>query len=66
MDLNKVLAQLRDELQNLEAAIESLERLKPEGPRRGRPPKSLAERAQRLGAAKTGSDLRSMRGHIPE
>jgi hypothetical protein len=42
MDLTKVLAQLRAELDNLDAAIVSLERLQREGPRRGRPPKLLA------------------------
>ena len=43
MDLSKVLAQLRQELQNLDAAILSLERLQQEGSRRGRPPKALSE-----------------------
>jgi len=43
MDLNKVLADLREELANLDAAIDSLERLQQEGRRRGRPPKALAQ-----------------------
>jgi hypothetical protein len=43
MDLTKVLAQLHAELANLDAAIESLERLKKEGRRRGRPPKALSD-----------------------
>lgn len=43
MDLAKVLSQLREELNNLDAAILSLERLQQEGRRRGRPPKILAE-----------------------
>ena len=38
MDLAKVLAQLRSELANLDAAIESLERLRQTEKRRGRPP----------------------------
>ena len=38
MDLAKVLAQLRNELANLDAAIESLERLRQTERRRGRPP----------------------------
>jgi hypothetical protein len=42
MDLSKVLAQLREELENLDAAILSLERLQHDGPRRGRPPKVLS------------------------
>ena len=42
MDLSKVLAQLREELANIDAAILSLERLQTEGRRRGRPPKALA------------------------
>jgi len=43
MDLSKILLQLHSELDNLEAAILSLERLQQEGRRRGRPPKLLAE-----------------------
>ncbi|HUB83587.1 MAG TPA: hypothetical protein VMB03_32535 [Bryobacteraceae bacterium] len=42
MDLHKVLAQLREELENLDAAILSLERLQREGRPRGRPPKALS------------------------
>ena len=42
MDLSKVLAQLREELANIDAAILSLERLQTEGRRRGRPPKALS------------------------
>lgn len=42
MDLNKVLAQLREELANLDAAILSLERLQQEGRRTGHPPKALS------------------------
>jgi hypothetical protein len=38
MDLAKVLAQLRSELANLDAAIESLERLRQLERKRGRPP----------------------------
>jgi outer membrane protein TolC len=45
MDIAKVLAQLRDEMANLDAAILSLERLQGVGgpKRRGRPPTSLAD-----------------------
>ena len=42
MDLAKVLAQLRAELANLDAAIGSLERLQQTERRRGRPPSLLA------------------------
>lgn len=38
MDLSKVLAQLRTELENLDAAIASLERIEQGNRRRGRPP----------------------------
>lgn len=38
MDLTKVLAQLRAELENLDAAIASLERIQNGSRRRGRPP----------------------------
>jgi hypothetical protein len=40
MDLHKVLAHLREEVDNLNAAIVSLERLQQEGRRRGRPLKT--------------------------
>jgi hypothetical protein len=43
MDLSKALAQLRRELVHLDAAIASLERLQARVPRRGRPPRLLAE-----------------------
>jgi hypothetical protein len=42
MDLAKVLVQLRSDLANLDAAIESLERLRRIERRRGRPPAGLA------------------------
>ena len=42
MDLSKVLEQLRKELQNLDVAILTLERLQAQAVRRGRPPKGLA------------------------
>jgi hypothetical protein len=41
MDLGKVLAQLHDELDNLDAAIASLERIQQGNRRRGRPPEWL-------------------------
>jgi hypothetical protein len=69
MDLDKVLAQLRAELENLDAAIVSLERLQTEGPRRGRPPPKLLAAARKTGTiavSKTGTDLRSARGQMPE
>ena len=52
MDLAKVLAQLRDELANLDAAILSLERLQQVGAprRRGRPPKALSDHRDPSGA----------------
>jgi hypothetical protein len=41
MDFDKVLADLHEQLRNLDLAIESLERLENGGPRRrGRPPNS--------------------------
>jgi hypothetical protein len=43
MDLEKVLAQLHAELQNLDAAIESLERIQQGARRRGRPPEWLTK-----------------------
>ena len=58
MDLNKVLAQLRMELENLDAAILSLERLQQEGPRRGRPPKTLSAVTKSSLAAPKESDVK--------
>ena len=43
MDLAKVLRQLHEELENLDAAILSLEKLQKSGKRRGRPHAWLAE-----------------------
>lgn len=43
MDLTKVLAQLHAELDDLDAAIASLERIQQGGKRRGRPPLWLAK-----------------------
>ena len=43
MDLSKVLEQLRRELQHINVAIASLERLQEKDVRRGRPPKILSE-----------------------
>jgi hypothetical protein len=42
MDLSKVLEQLRKELESLDVAILTLERLQEKAVRRGRPPKLLA------------------------
>jgi hypothetical protein len=51
MDVSKILAELRDERQQLEEAILSLERLaRGRGKRRGRPPAWLAE----IGAKRRG------------
>jgi hypothetical protein len=68
MDLDKVLAQLRAELQNLDAAIVSLEGLRTEGPRRGRPPKVLAaaRKTGNIAANKIVSDPRSAGGDSPD
>jgi len=46
MDLSKVLAHLHSELENLDAAIASLERLRQGGRRRGRPPRLLPKLAK--------------------
>ena len=63
MDLTKVLAQLREELANLDAAILSLERLQHEGRRRGRPPKALVNLKARA-ARKDGLDEDPESGEI--
>jgi len=63
MDLHKVLAQLREELENLDAAILSLERLQHEGRRRGRPPKALS---QLSGTARAARKTPPPDGSAPE
>ncbi len=67
MDLDKVLAQLRAELENLDAAIASMERLQAGVPRRGRAPRPLAaaRKTDSLAASRTGSDPRSVGEHRP-
>jgi hypothetical protein len=47
MDLAKVLAHLHEELDNLNAAIATLERLQQRGRRRGRPPRLVSAHASR-------------------
>jgi hypothetical protein len=54
MDLSKVLAQLREELENLDAAIQSLERLQQDVPRRGRPPKTVSQMSKLSRASRKG------------
>ena len=47
MDLTKVLAHLHGELDNLNAAIATLERLQQGGRRQGRPPRVVPAHASR-------------------
>ena len=47
MDLAKVLAHLHEELDSLNAAIATLERLQQGGRRRGRPPRLVPAHASR-------------------
>jgi hypothetical protein len=56
MDLYKVLAQLHEELDRLNAAILSLERLQQEGRRRGRPPKVVSELSKASQARKSDAE----------
>ena len=51
MDIARVLAQLRAELENIDAAIASLERLQHGGRRRGRPPGWLAQTEEKVARA---------------
>jgi hypothetical protein len=53
VDLYKILTCLHEELDRLNAAILTLERLQQEGPSRGRPPKVLSEITK---ASRTGSE----------
>lgn len=63
MDLSKVLTQLREELENLDAAILSLERLQQEGRRRDRPPKAPSHLSK---ATRAGSKDKAEDESIPE
>jgi hypothetical protein len=47
MDLTKVLADLHEELDSLNMAIATLERLQQGGQGRGRPPRPIEEQASR-------------------
>lgn len=62
MDLQKVLAQLRSELENIDAAIHSLERLQLTERRRGRPPSWLAAVKKKPGRAKRRGKSRRVDG----
>jgi hypothetical protein len=59
MDLYKVLSQLYEELDRLNAAILSLERLQQEGRRRGRPPKVVSELTKASQAGREGDAERA-------
>jgi hypothetical protein len=65
MDLTKVLDQLRHELEHIDAAIHSLERLQAKEVRRGRPPKILQELGKFRPAVRKISSLRSARNRPP-
>ena len=65
MDISKVLDHLRKELEYLDAAIVSLERLQEKGLRRGRPPKSRPEAKHPRPAIRTKGTRRHSRGGDP-
>ncbi|MBZ5617213.1 MAG: hypothetical protein LAQ69_00575 [Acidobacteriia bacterium] len=56
MDLAKILQELREELENLNAAISSLERLEEAGKRRGSEPEWLEEIQPPRGRRKRKAD----------
>lgn len=60
MDIQQVLAELRQELERINEAIASLERLQRGVPRRGRPPRWLTL------VAKSGALAANQRGIEPE
>lgn len=64
MDISKVLEELRRELEHLDAAILSLERLQEKVVKRGRPPKLLSQlrRTGRSTSRRTGGDQRALGG----
>jgi hypothetical protein len=55
MDLEKTIAELREQHQQLSAAIEALERLAAGGKRRGRPPRWLQD-VRKTGEIREESD----------
>jgi len=65
MDFAKVLAQLREELSNLDMAIQALERLNRGGRRRGRPPAWLAT-DKPAGVSPTRKNPADQRGTLPK
>jgi hypothetical protein len=67
MDLNRVLEELRRELEHLDAAIHSLEQMQRKTLRRGRPPKILSElrRPSRETLRRTNSGRRTI-GRQPQ
>lgn len=62
MDISKVLDQLRKELEHLDAAIVSLERLQEKGVRRGRPPKATSELSRPRAVGRPGTRRQIARG----
>jgi hypothetical protein len=66
MDLSKALIQLRKELAHLDAAILSLERLQARAPRRGRPPRVLAELLKAPPKPRPTKRSQGRRGDTPE
>jgi hypothetical protein len=64
MDITKVLEELRRELEHLDAAILSLERLQEKATKRGRPPKLLSQlrRPTRSTTRRSGGDHRALGG----
>ena len=63
MDIVKVLEELRRELEHLDAAILSLERLQEKSVKRGRPPKLLSQlRRPRSTTRRSGGDHRALGG----
>jgi hypothetical protein len=66
MDIGKVLDQLRKELQHLDAAIESLQRLHRKELRRGRPPKSRPRLKQASSLGESGEARKEDPGRSSE
>ena len=65
MDLTRVLEQLRHELNHIDAAILSLERLQAKEVRRGRPPKLLQELRRFRPALRKSSSARPIQRNRP-
>jgi hypothetical protein len=66
MDLTKVLQQLHEELENLNAAISSLERLQEAAKHRGKQPEWLGDLTSAVRGGRKAKSGGKLKGDLPE